>query len=222
VLDWTGSDLTAQKHWRDARSVVHAALSNMLGCKLNLSAEAAPVSQPAFAASLPLVGAGDAGNLELAIAVSSSTMRELAMVLTGDDALGRADLEDIVREMSNQAAGAIKRAASEEGISYTLGLPVTCASAGADGRGNEGPTTLASYRLPGSDHRILVQVRATTKDIQTIPASRLCEGMVLVRGLHNTAGALLAPAGTRLTLESAQRIAKMVGSKTLVDVAVAA
>jgi len=221
MLDWSVEhDPTRLRYWRSAGELVSTAIGQMAGCKL-ASAPAGPVSQPAFAARIAMIGAGDAHNLEVSIAVGSQALREVAHLLTGETTFERADLEDIVREMANQVAGVIKRAAGDDGSAYTLGLPITVA-ASSHGAGAPAQRVSLAYCVREAADRLHVELRTTPKNVQAVTANSLREGMVLVRDLHNGAGALLVPSGTRLTSETATRIAKIVGKAAVIDVQIAA
>ena len=221
MLDWSAdNDPTRLRFWRSTPELVSTAIGQMVGCKLGAS-PAGPVSQPAFAARIAMIGAGDAANLEISLAVGSHALREIAHMLTGDTTFERADLEDIVREMANQVAGVIKRGAGDDGCAYTLGLPITVA-ASSHGIGSPSQRMSLAYTVRGAADRLHVEMRTTPKNVQTVTANALREGMVLVRDLHNGAGALLVPSGTRLTSETATRIAKIVGKAAVIDVQIAA
>ena len=50
---------------------------------------------------------------------------------------------------------------------------------------------------------------------ELVPANRLREGMVVVRAVTNESGALLIPAGTRVTSSTADRVAKQLGEQLI-------
>jgi hypothetical protein len=73
---------------------------------------------------------------------------------------------------------------------------------------------------PGLRFGIVGQV--SVRETQRVSSACLKEGMVVSHDLRSESGALLVPAGTRLTRTTASRLALALGNRALVEVAFAA
>jgi hypothetical protein len=153
----------------------------------------------------------------VSIVADQRSRRWLGENLLGDANAPEAALDDVLREMANTAGGALKRTALTENIVLTTGIPVT----GSLAR----PTTAATPSWivvlgEGAASIAIVGEVHTTQPVR-IAAAKLNEGMVVTRDLRNAAGAVLLPAGTRLTSSMAERLVKSLGEGFIVEVALA-
>jgi hypothetical protein len=140
----------------------------------------------------------------------------LSASLLGDADAGDAAVTDMLRELANTAGGAFKRTAMPENAVVTTGLPTDHVLIAAPG------ATTRTWELTSADGLCIgiVAEMLALANVQ-VQAAELREGMVLAGDVHNRAGMLVVPGGTRLTATSAERVASILGA-TLEDVARAA
>ncbi len=205
-------DLRKLVAFREMGRFVAADLSELLGA-LELE-ESWLVAGELRGASIPMSIASEEAELRVSIVVESSVMSELSMLLLGDAHPSPEALADMLREVANTAGGAVKRAAGEEGITVTTGLPV---SASSGPKRNE-MTRCWTAKIAGSNAKIGIIGELHKRTNQRVPINGLQEGMVLSHDLRNDAGALLMPAGTRLTATAVSRMMSMLGARHVVDV----
>lgn len=166
------------------------------------------------AMSLP----GEGTELRIWIVADSVALRWLAGCVFADPETPEGRMQDALRELTNTAAGAVKRAALPDNVVFTTGIPVNATAVPA--RGEDARCWLISPGGSEASIALLAEVRA--RENVRLPVADLREGMVLVHDLRNEAGALLASAGTRLTTSSVERFAAALGPRYLVEVACAA
>ncbi|HXX67480.1 MAG TPA: response regulator [Polyangiaceae bacterium] len=162
---------------------------------------------------------GESAELRIWIVADAVALRWLAGAVFADPETPEAKLQDALRELTNTAAGAVKRAALPDNVVFTTGIPVNATAVPA-----RGEDTRCWVISPGSASEVSIALLAEVRARENVrlPVSDLREGMVLVHDLRNDAGALLAPAGTRLTTSSVERFAAALGPRFLVEVACAA
>lgn len=147
--------------------------------------------------------------LEIGVAVlaSQTSLAALTSHLIGGDEAPKEMLDDILRELVNVAGGVLKTSLTLDGMACTIGLPK---SGNAD-------IFLPFAELYGTTRRFGMAVPGTSVEMgfaigfrSTAPVElsirRLREDMVLVSDLRTPAGALIVPAGTRLTASMAERL----------------
>lgn len=213
-------DIRRLRAWKNMGQIVVDDLAQVIGQNIQ-PAEGWPsgfgrgLRGATVAMSLP----GEASELRIWIVADAVALRWLAGAVFADPETPEAKLQDALRELTNTAAGAVKRAALPDNVVFTTGIPVNATAVPA--RGDDARCWLIS---PGSASEasiaLLAEVRA--RENVRLPVSDLREGMVLVSDLRNEAGALLAPAGTRLTTSSVERFAAALGPRFVVEVACAA
>jgi hypothetical protein len=122
-----------------------------------------------------------------------------------------------LRELANTAGGALKRAALAENIALTTGIPFSETPA---------PTLQAhdcwTLKLDTDDGCLALVGEIRERANQRVAASKLSEGMILAHDVRNESGILLAPAGSRLTATTANKLAQMLGPRFFLEVAPAA
>ena len=118
---------------------------------------------------------------------------------------------DMIAELTNVAAGAVKRAAYGAGKVFSLGLPRVQPA----GR----PPLERHWRLEGEGGIVLHGVAAARSTRpEVVLCSDLREGMVVTRNVLGDNGVLLAARGTCLSERSVQRLRTMLGDRYTIEV----
>lgn len=145
--------------------------------------------------------------LEIGIAVlaSQASLTALTSHLLGGEEAPKEMLDDILRELVNVAGGVLKTSLTLDGMACTIGLPKS-GSADMFGPFAElyGTTRRFGMAAPGVEMGFAIGFRSTAPVELSI--RRLREDMVLVSDLKTPQGAMLVPAGTRLTASMAERL----------------
>jgi CheY-like chemotaxis protein len=223
ALDFSkGNDVSKLGACSNTGALVAEDLAQIVGTPLEVAdAPASDVPGALFAATIPLSLASDETEIRVSVSVDAASMRALALAIMGDASPGDAAVDDILRELANTAGGAVKRAGLADNVIMTTGLPVNVPAARAQGApGGDLRRWLATTKDGAVRIGITREIRRRTNE--RVPAARLLEGMVVAHDLKNDSGALLVPAGTRLTSTTAERVARLLGDRTLVEVARAA
>lgn len=212
-------DVARLRAWQDMGAIVANDLAQVLGHPLEVLAGwpkrfGHGVRGAMMGMSLP----SDRTDVRLSLAVDAATAVWLSSALLGDAGADEASVDDVLRELVNTAAGAVKRAAFPEQVVMTTGIPSAMDRVPLEGEG------VQRFTLSGDAGKVCLAVAAEIRrtERQRVPASKLREGMVLAHDLRTETGALLVAAGSRLTRTTATRIAQMLGERFLVEVAVAA
>jgi len=156
--------------------------------------------------------------IDVSVVTDSSGRQWLSNRLLGDPSAIDASFDDVLRELANVSGGAFKRAARSESVTLTTGLPVSNFGVAWFGSGIRCWTAM----LEDGTERIAIVGRIHSVETRRVSASGLLEGMVLTSDLRSETGQLLATAGSRLTQTTATRLAKLLGSRVVVEVARAA
>jgi hypothetical protein len=210
-------DLKRLRTWSAIGTIFAEDLGQMLGEPLEAT-DGWPedFGKGTLGAIIPMSLAKERVELRVSVGVDLPTLRQLGATLLGDPAASRDALDDMLREIANAAGGAIKRAALPEDVVMTTGIPVS-----APIPRPSGDSRCWTVPMRGGGRVAIVGEIVNHENVR-VPASRLREGMVLVEDLRNGVGALLVPAGTRLTATTVERVAALLGHKYLVEVASAA
>jgi len=224
ALDFSkGSDVGQLRACRHTGSLVAEDLAEIVGAALEVAdAPVSDVPGSLFSATIPLSLASDETEIRVSVTVDPTSMRVLAMAIMGDANPGDAAVDDILREMANTAGGAVKRAGLAENVIMTTGLPVNQPPSRPQAGGGGGVDLRRWLATSKDGVRIGITREIRRRINERVPAARLVEGMVVAHDLKNDSGALLVPAGTRLTSTTAERVARLLGDRTLVEVARAA
>jgi CheY-like chemotaxis protein len=221
-FDFTaGVDIARLDAWNNMGSIVSEDLGRMLGQAIasvdegQNEAPASLESMATYGAMIPLSLVTEQVELRVSIVVDVPTASWLASVLLGESNPSAETIDDILREMANTAGGAVKRAALPEDVTLTTGLPTTDNSIRWTGDGIRHWTA----RLEAARRRITIVGEIRRRENMRVPARELREGMVLVHDLRTESGALLVAAGTRLTSSTAQRVATLLGNRSMLEVA---
>lgn len=212
--------VVGERAWDEAPAVVMKDVGDMLQEEMQVVAHGEGLADIAYGAELALTLASEELELRIAVGVGASSLKQLAGTIFGDPNAPESAQRDIVREMANLAAGAIKRAALDEGAAFTIGLPFDTDFA----RRRETFIAEQEFVLRGSGSATTVALRLTaiSKGLTRVCVADLREGMVLARDLLNDVGNLLAPAGTRLTTSHITRLGRVLAAKAAIEVAEAA
>ncbi len=145
--------------------------------------------------------------LEIGIAVlaSQASLTALTSHLLGGEEAPKEMLDDILRELVNVAGGVLKTSLTLDGMACTIGLPKSgSADMFAPFAELYGTTRRFGMAAPGVEMGFAIGFRSTAPVELSI--RRLREDMVLVSDLKTPQGAMLVPAGTRLTASMAERL----------------
>jgi CheY-like chemotaxis protein len=219
--DWTqAKNPLAYAEWADMGALIGADLADLTAQQLD--AAPAPKQPPAFgmAARIALVATASETEIRLTISADHGSLFKLAEMMLGVAHPEKAMLEDLLREIANTAAGAMKRVAPQD-EALTTGLPETIAMVDTYESFTSAPQRFA-LRIKGQPIELAFAVEAICRGKHRVSAGDLKEGMVLVRDLRNDAGLLLVPSGTRLTSSAAERVSRLLGRDHLVEVSAAA
>jgi|CZKU01.1.fsa_nt_gi CheY-like chemotaxis protein len=204
-------DIIRLQVWRSIGSIVATTLSEMFGQSLAARDGWPPWPDGALhTATIPMALASDEVELRLSLVADHATLAWISEVLLGASPAEAAMVGDTLRELTNVAGGALKRAALPENVMFTTGLPIT-----------DGPPVLfagegiQSLTVASEDDKICFGIVAQIRQRKNeqVPCSALREGMVVVNDLRNESGALLVAAGSRLTSSTAARLAQMLGRR---------
>lgn len=147
--------------------------------------------------------------LEIGVAVlaSQASLGALTSHLIGSEEAPKEMLDDILRELVNVAGGVLKTSLTLDGMACTIGLPKS---------GNAdiflpfaelyGTTRRFGMAVPGMGVEMGFAIGFRSTAPVELSIRRLREDMVLVSDLRTPAGALIVPAGTRLTASMAERL----------------
>jgi DNA-binding response OmpR family regulator len=218
VFDFSSTlDMTKLRAWRGLGALVAEDLAQMAGQAFSAS-EGWPqrFTEDYRSATIPMSLAGDQLEVRVSVVADARMLAWLRESLLGDPSANDEATDDALRELANTAGGAIKRAALCENVALTTGLPVNEAVE------FPGKHQCWSLSLDAERGSIALVAEIRKRENQRIPASKLIEGMILAHDVRSEGGILLVPAGSRLTSTSAVKLAQMLGSRFLLEVAPAA
>jgi CheY-like chemotaxis protein len=198
--------------WRCLGDVVTDDLEMMLGRPLTVEEGWPTFGTSSRLATISMILPSEQLELCVSLVADTVTRRWLGELLVGDAGATDEILDDLVREMTNIAGGALKLAALAEGPILSTGIPVDGRTAPARDRGAK------CWTIPldvGVTLAIIGEVKR--RGNRRIQARRLIEGMVVVNDVRNDGGVLLLPSGTRLTTTTADRLGNLL-DLTLIEV----
>ncbi len=218
--DWSeASSIPELRAWRDADRSFTRDLEVVVGTALSVSTCPNPFEQIAMGAEIPLSLAAEGLEVRLAIGLDQASLLRVASMVLGMDDAPPEVMIDVVREFANTAGGAFKRAAVEEGVTLTTGLPCEVL---VESWGKAKAQQKFTIQSEDGSIKIGVHIEVRSRALVRTTVGQLCEGMVLARDLLNEAGTLLVAAGTRLTQTQIERVARVLSTKSAVEVAQAA
>jgi hypothetical protein len=163
---------------------------------------------------IALTLASDHLQFQLGIGVDERTRDHLTDVLLGGDETIEA-IRDALREMANTAGGAIRRAAMDDGMTFSMGLP-TNENVFASEKRRRG---FAITDAKGLYLECVVTVSANKP--KRVDVSELCEGMVIATDIVDEDGDVLVAAGSSLTTTTAERISAVLARGSQVEITAA-
>lgn len=218
AVDWSGGgSFQKLRAWRELGALVADDLAQLVG-PLDVTSVAS-FGAGAQVATIPLSLAQDETEVRVTAAIEARFLPAFGELLLGDPNAPQDALADMLRELANTAGGAVKRAALAEHVTVTTGLPVSTTGGAAAANDN---TCCWVATLRGGEARIAVIGEVLSKANRVVSAGELREGMVLAHDLRNHLGALVLPAGTRLTTTAVDRLVGLMGHRFKVEVACAA
>jgi hypothetical protein len=201
--------LRSVKAWNDLEGIIARELGELLGTSLRCAEGV--TRRLVHTSAIPLTSVPGQVSLQLGLGIDARTGGQLSERMLGGDVSGAA-MQDALREMCNTAGGAIRRAALDEGLSFSVGLP-----------NDENPFGAGSRRrvFTITDDNG-VHLECTVNVSANLPiyvaASDLSEGMVLARDVVDANGDIVHHSGTVLTLTTAASIASLVGEQTSIEI----
>jgi hypothetical protein len=221
-VDLRSVDIAHLQAWQTADRSISRDIGELLGQALVIGSESdATTPESAIGAQIPLTIAEEQTEVRLTVGVDAASLSKLGEIVLGDAAAPEDALRDLLREFANTAGGGFVRAASHEGVRLTSGLPTDVAVGSLSTRK---PTAQRRFVIGPEDGsiRVTFDLEVLPRALRRVNVGQLVEGMVLARDLHNEGGALLVPAGTRLTSSQIERMNKSVSPRVTFDVAEAA
>jgi CheY-like chemotaxis protein len=212
--DWTSiSDLSHQRAWREIPDQFARELASFSSLDFHPTA-ARP--DGVVAVEIPVTMGRDRLEVLVQIRMSEQGAQSLCAAMLGMPQADRAVVDDLARETANTLAGAYKRSAEDDGVGATIGLPRFVPTE------NRSPRAAHRFALGAGDVIVAIDCLLCPIEDQIVNAVGLREGMVVVKEVRTAGGALLIPAGIRLTASAAARLASHLGDKATVTVAMAA
>lgn len=207
--------------WQNVDRSIKRDISELVGQSLVPLSSGDALAGCVLGAQMPLTLASEQTEVRLTVAIDATAIPRLAALCLGDAAAPEESVRDVLRELANTSGGAFVRAASLEGVSLTHGLPVDLKAA-AFSLPRTGARQQFVLATRDGGIRINFDLEILSKALRRVNVGQLTEGMVLVHALHTEAGAMLVPAGTRLTSTQIQRLGRILSARVTFDVAEAA
>lgn len=216
------ADSSHSKAWHGVLEGTRAILSECVGMELAVAQGNQPISgEDGVSAHLQMVNPSQMIAIDVGLYASRDVGRHLCTLLIGESNPEEQMVIDLLGELCNNVLGTAKEALRTDSVDFTMGVP----------RGNEtithkalrealSPVTIVTYVAEKVKIHAVLGLRPVPR--LTVPANSLEERMILAESLFNRAGALIAPAGTRVTEAVATRIAKHLDDTPIVVCCLAA
>lgn len=202
------ADLYRQPFWRELDDIMAGELSATIGVPLHCVAGDAATPLVSSALSR-LTLAAEGCQVVVGVGVHAGAEAPLAARLLGAPA-GPELMGDMIAELTNVAAGAVKRAAYGAGKVFSLGLPRVQPA---------GRLPLERHwRLEGEGLVLHGVAAARSTRPEVVLCGDLREGMVVTRNVLGDNGVLLAARGTCLSERSVERLRTMLGDRYTIEV----
>jgi CheY-like chemotaxis protein len=208
-------DLSALRAWREADVAIGLDFRGVLGRDIAVIDRGEAV-RDGLSAQLPLTLVSDAIGVSVVVAVSSASLSVVSQLVFGC-VMPDAALADVVRELTNTAAGAFKRVAETEGIAMTMGLPTERST--RELARPLGACRDVWMRVVGTDAEIHCRLVVGPRSLERLSPASLVEGMVLTHDLLSDQGTLLLPSGTRLSETAIVRLTQLLPPTSVIEIA---
>jgi CheY-like chemotaxis protein len=215
------TDFVRLQAWREVDQSIARDIGGVLGQTLVPTPGPETPPSSVVAAQIPLMIAAEGTEVRLTVSVDTALLGRLGELCLGDPAAPEDTLRDILRELANTSGGGFVRTAGEEGVALTCGLPVDVV-AEPDAKRRVTAKRRFVVAVEDGSLQIAFEIEVLPRATRRVNVAQLSEGMVLARDLHNGAGALLVPAGTRLTQSQIERMRRVLATHVTFDVAEAA
>ncbi len=216
IRRWVGKDEASQPSfsiadlnvWKTADVCIASEIGQMLGLEFEVTEATDEAVTQCAEIGLNLVTEGQEASI--GVGVGSDSMTAISNLLFGE--VVHADVfADAVREFANCAGGVIKRAAIDEGHTFSLGLP-------KDAQRFAAPAGSRRLCLTNGTISISIWLQSQMVSKERVQASALEQGMVLAKDVNGAGGVLLFPAGRVLTDRTIERLISIVGAGALFEV----
>jgi DNA-binding response OmpR family regulator len=215
------TDICRLQAWQTLDRLMTRDIGQFIGQSLATTNGKDAMACSVLGAQIPLSLAFEQTEVRLRAGLDADSQAKLGELCLGDRDAPEAALRDVLRELVNTAGGAFVRAAAQEGVSLTCGLPVDL-SAKHFGVGSSNALQQFVLGLKDGSLRVTFEVELLAKALRRVNVGQLLEGMVLARDLHTEGGALLVPGGTCLTSSQIERMRRLLSTSETFDVAEAA
>jgi two-component system chemotaxis response regulator CheY len=205
-------DVKKLKAYRDSGQVIAGDLEQMFG-EIELSPRWPFNGDGLLGARIVLALPSEHLELRTSVAVESKAKGALGEAILGDPEATDDAVRDVLRELANTAAGAVRRVALTEKVTFTPGLPDDGLFPIVD------PSRCWTARVKAANLCLGIAADLTSRANERVPAEELKEGMVVAHDLQTATGELILRGGTRITTTAAERVIRLLGAKFLVEVA---
>ena len=158
-----------------------------------------------ISASLGMLDSEQQVEFDISLACSRTSGARLAHAMVQIDDADDATIREILSELCNNILGFAKASLRGHGFAFTLSVPE--GEDGDDGEDTAKFSASTNATIEGAGVRLWVEARIRPPTSCIVKLGELKENMVLLEDVKNDAGALLLPAGTRITAAAAQRMA---------------
>lgn len=215
------TQLSRLRAWQSVDRSIKRDIGELIGQSLApMSCENA-LASCVLGAQMPLTLASEQTEVRLTVGIERGAIPKLAALCLGEADASEEMVRDVLREFANTSGGAFVRAAAQEGVALTHGLPVDL-KADAFTAPRSGARQQFVLATRDGSLQINFELEILSKALRRVHVGQLTEGMVLARDLHTESGAMLVPAGTRLTSTQIERLGRILSARVSFDVAEAA
>ena len=206
----TGGAPAVGELWGDPKTPIESHLAAIL--QRPITHAEAKREQASAAAQVRLTRNDHGSTLDLMVGCSESSARTLMRMLAPGMTYGDALFQDVLRELANNLAGALKRSLTSQGARITLGLPVDCDS-------EAWTRTETNWSVVIEDAVLSFAVHIGQAVQRRLSIAELVPGMVLQHDVLNAAGVPFVRVGSALTERTIDRLRDVLGESFLVSVA---
>jgi DNA-binding response OmpR family regulator len=205
--------------WQKSDRSIAEDIEQLVGQPLQTRTSTEKLPPRTLGAQMPLTMTSEQTEVRLTVGIDAATIPKLAEICLGDPAATEDMMRDLMRELTNTAGGAFMRAAAHEKVILTCGLPSDLNAEAFAGEAKAAARQQFVIETADGAIHITFELEVLAKALQRVNVKQLTEGMVVARDLHTQAGALLVPAGTRLTASLIERMGRLLSPQVTFDVA---